>query len=153
MKKLIFVLGLYLMLTGCDRGRVFEAYRTIDPEGWHQDSIAVFRVEPFDTINGHNVFINIRNQGDYAFSNLWLFIDIESPDGTLLTDTVEFTLADHAGKWMGSGFGNLFDNQFLYKQNVFFPKSGLYQFRVKQGMRSRKLKGIHDVGLRVEQGN
>ncbi|MCW0483848.1 gliding motility lipoprotein GldH [Gaoshiqia sediminis] len=153
MKKLIFLLGWIIALSACDQGRVFEDYRTFDTDGWHKDSTVVFTLEPTDTLGGHNVLINIRNMGNYPNSNIWLFIDVRSPDGSLLKDTVEFTLADPTGKWKGSGIGDLFDNQFLYKQNVFFPSAGEYQFRIRHGMRAKNLKGIQDIGIRVEKKN
>ena len=140
-----------MILVACDSNRVFEEYKTIDPAGWHKDSVASFTVEIQDVEPGHNLYMNIRNQGNYPNSNLWLFLEVQSPDGQTLTDTVEYILAEKTGKWTGSGIGDLFDNQFLYQQNVRFEQAGEYRFLIRQGMRAIQLKGIHDIGLRVEK--
>jgi len=147
----IYIIGLFLLLVSCDQNRVFESYKTLDQSGWHKDSLLVFPVEVKLTGPSHNLYINLRNSGDYQFSNIWLFINIKSPDGKVLTDTVEFQLADPSGKWQGNGIGDLFDNQFDYKEGVFFPTPGIYEFTIQQGMRSENLKGIQDVGLRIEK--
>lgn len=153
MKNLVFFGLFVVILVSCDSKRVFEDYKTIDNEEWNKDSVALFKVNLEDTTQNYNLYINIRNSGKYPNSNIWLFVDIKSPDGELLTDTVEYILADNRGKWVGSGIGDLFDSQFLYKQNVYFPHGGEYTFSIKQGMRETNLQGIQDIGLRIEKGN
>ena len=153
MKKVFKGIVFLLTLVACDANSVFEEYKPIAPGGWDKDSLACFNVEVDDTIQKYNLYVNIRNKGNYANSNIWLFLDIKSPDGQLLTDTVEYILAERSGKWRGSGIGDLFDNQFVYRTNVMFEKSGMYRFIIRHGMRTKKLKGIHDIGLRVETQN
>jgi gliding motility-associated lipoprotein GldH len=154
MKKAVFyIIGILLIagITSCDRKRVFEEYKTLDKNGWNKDSVVVFKVNLDDTIKNHNLYVNIRNKGTYGYSNLWLFLSIGSPDGKMVTDTVEFTLAEPSGKWKGSGIGDLHDNQILYKKSVWFPQKGNYSFHIKQGMRDNVLKGIRDIGIRIEK--
>ena len=154
MKQLFFYLlclSLIANLVSCDRKRVFESYYELDKKGWHKDSVVVFNVQLTDTIKNHNLYVNIRNKGTYAYSNLWLFLSIGSPDGALRTDTVEFTLAEPSGKWKGSGVGGLHDNHILYKKSVYFPHKGNYTFSIKQGMRDNVLEGIRDIGIRIEK--
>lgn len=154
MKQIVFYLLSILMVIGiisCDRKRVFEAYQPIGEKGWNKDSIVIFNLELNDTIRNHNLYVNIRNKGTYPYSNLWLFLSIGSPDGKILTDTVEFSLAEASGRWRGSGIGDLHDNQILYKSSVYFPHKGEYTFQIKQGMRDNVLQGIRDVGIRIEK--
>ncbi len=143
---IVVVAGLY----SCDRRKVFEAYKKIDDKGWNKDSVVAFNVHLTDTMKNHNLFVNIRNKGNYPYSNIYLFLSIVSPDGTNHIDTVEFTLADPSGKWRGKGIGGLHDNQIPYKNKVYFPRQGDYKFMIKQGMRDNVLQGIRDVGFRVE---
>lgn len=154
MKQIIFYILSILLLAGivsCDRQRVFESYQKLDENGWHKDSVLVFNIALTDTIKNHNLYVNIRNEGTYPYSNLWLFLTIGSPDGKQLTDTVEFSLAEPSGRWKGSGIGDLHDNQILYKSSVYFPNKGDYTFQIKQGMRDNVLQGIRDVGIRIEK--
>ena len=149
----IFILILATGLASCDRKKVFESYKELNPLGWNKDSVVVFNVQLTDTTKNHNLYVNIRNKGNYPYSNIYLFLSVGAPDGTLLTDTVEFTLAEASGKWKGSGIGGLYDNQILYKSSVYFPHSGDYTFSIKQGMRDNLLEGIRDIGLRIEKVN
>lgn len=154
MKQIIYITLSILFIAGiasCDRKRVFEAYKTLDEKGWNKDSVVTFNINLTDTTRNHNLYVNIRNEGTYPYSNLWLFLTIGSPDGKQLTDTVEFTLAEPSGRWKGSGIGDLHDNQILYKSSVYFPKKGDYTFSIKQGMRDNVLQGIRDVGMRIEK--
>ncbi len=150
---LIIILGIFLIsgIISCDRKRVFEAYQPLGEKGWNKDSVVVFNVELTDTIRNHNLYVNIRNKGTYPYSNLWLFLSIGSPDGISRTDTVEFSLAEASGRWKGSGIGDLYDNQILYKSSAYFPHKGNYTFQIKQGMRDNVLEGIRDIGIRIEK--
>jgi len=145
------IFSLFIGIIACDQKKVFEAYHQIDEKGWNKDSVVVFNVHLTDTIKNHNLYVNIRNKGNYAYSNIYLFLTIGSPDGAMRTDTIEFTLADPSGKWRGSGIGGLHDNQIPYKSSVYFPHKGDYKFMIKQGMRDNVLPGIRDVGFRVEK--
>jgi len=148
---IFLIFSLFIGTIACDQKKVFEAYHQIDEKGWNKDSVVVFNVHLSDTIKNHNLYVNIRNKGTYAYSNIYLFLTIGSPDGVMRTDTVEFTLADPSGKWRGSGIGGLHDNQIPYKSSVYFPHKGDYKFMIKQGMRDNVLQGIRDVGFRVEK--
>jgi gliding motility-associated lipoprotein GldH len=97
------------------------------------------------------MYLNVRNRGDYSNRNIWLSVGMYSPEGRLTTDTVEFILADPSGRWKGSGIGDLFDNRILYKQDMEFPVAGEYRFMIRQAMRPVRLKGIYDVGMRLEK--
>lgn len=151
MKRVILFLLTIVSFTACDRTRVFESYHEIDGTGWNKDSVVTFKFTIEDTIQGHNLYINLRNKGNYPNSNIWLFLSVDSPDGTTLSDTIEFTLADPTGKWLGSGLGDLFDNQIIYRSNIYFPQTGAYLFNIQHGMRSEILEGIRDIGIRVEK--
>lgn len=153
MRYVIILTGVLWFFTSCDTKRVFEEYKSVGNKGWHKDSAMVFSVNLQDTFSKYSMYLNIRNIGNYPNRNIWLSIAMHSPDGQLMTDTVEFILADPSGRWKGSGIGDLFDNQVLYKQNLEFPVAGEYQFFIRQAMRTVRLKGIQDVGMRLEKRN
>lgn len=144
--------GIFLAaFSACDTNRVFEEYHPIFEGSWHKDSLVVFDVPVSDTLQNHHLYINIRNDINYGYSNLWLFVKIKHPGGMAVQDTFEMALADPSGKWLGQGFGGLKTRQAIYRSSVFFPDSGDYKISIQQGMRENVLKGISDVGLRVEK--
>jgi gliding motility-associated lipoprotein GldH len=152
MRYLIF-LSLILVLSSCDPNRVFEKNTKI-PEGiWSKDNIIQFELQIEDTITSHNLYVNLRNTSLYPMSNLYLFITTTAPSGHTVRDTVEVILADEKGKWLGSGLGDIWDLQQLYKQKVRFAQRGTYKFDFEQAMRNEKLPFVLDVGLRVEKAN
>lgn len=148
---LISLLALLLLASACDSSVVFEEHRPIPAEGWHYNNQVVFEALVNDTTNLHNLYIDVRNTTDYGFSNFFVFLDIEFPDGNMFRDTIECTLSDRTGKWTGKGFGKIRSNRFLFRTDVWFPLEGTYVFRIEQAMRIEMLEGISDIGIRIEK--
>lgn len=147
----IIWLMLIASICSCDRNRVYEENISIPDHRWSRKNVLVFNVEISDTVNPHNIFVNIRNGGQYQYSNLFLFIRTVSPSGQWIRDTVECTLANEKGRWLGSGLGDIAALRVPYKINVRFPYQGLYTFEIEQAMRTEELKHLFDIGLRVER--
>jgi len=156
MKQLIliccFVVSCF-SIASCDSNRVYEHYEKIPDYKWNMENVLRFEVEITDTINSHNLYLNVRNSGAYAYSNMWLFVKRTNPDGITVEEKFECTLASEKGEWFGSGFGDIFDLQIPYKQQVVFPKSGTYIFEMVQGMRVEELENVVNVGIRIEKAN
>lgn len=148
---ILFLIGTLAATISCDNKMVYEKYISIPELKWHVDSLINFNVNIPDSTQNHNLYFNIRNSVNYPFRNLWLFISVTPPNGEILTDTVEFTLAAPNGKWMGKGHGKFRDNQFIYRRNVYFPNPGQYNFQIQHGMRTPELNGVSDIGIRVEK--
>ena len=148
--QLIMIVASLPVLFACRQNLVFEQYQNISDQKWYKDSVLVFNVAIEDTTQNNNFIINVRNDVDYEYSNLWLFLSIEQPDGKILDDKFEIALADPSGQWLGNGFGGLKTREAVYRRNIFFPVSGEYKIRIQQGMREDYLKGISDIGIRIE---
>jgi gliding motility-associated lipoprotein GldH len=156
MKKLgfQFFAGCFFLIAiqACNKSGIFNEYKTIPQAVWNRDSLVQFQVPVADTLQRHNLFIGVRNDIEYKYSNLWLFVEIVQPgDTTAVKDTFEFTLADPSGKWLGSGFGGVKTNEVLFRNNVYFPVAGQYNVKIQHGMRGKLLEGITDIGFRVEK--
>lgn len=153
--KTLLISGLVtlLMMTSCDPSRVFDEYQTIPGAVWEKDTTWAFSFNIARTTQNNNIWFNVRNDQNYEFSNLWLFVTLEAPSGKAVTDTVQLLLADPAGKWLGKGFSGVYDNRLIFRRNVFFPESGRYTLYVRHGMRPVTLRGITDMGIRIEKLN
>jgi gliding motility-associated lipoprotein GldH len=154
MKKKIFILFSFviiLALFACKSDKLYEEYRTIDSSGWNKDSVAIFSFKVDKTYLNYNLFVDVRNRGDYSNSNLWLFVDITAPDYTCIHDTIEYQLAYPSGKWTGKGSSGIYTNQFPFRENVFFPIAGTYTISIRHAMRNEPLKGISDIGFGVKR--
>ncbi len=106
-----------------------------------------------DTVTAQNIYINVRNGGNYQFSNLFLFLTAHTPKGEVSHDTLELTLADERGKWLGAGSGDVWDNRILFRRNFRFTEAGMWRFELQQAMRINPLPQILDAGMRIERAN
>ena len=147
---------LWLMIFSCDSNRVFDTYNSLSGV-WSQDDIQIFKYESKDSISNYNLFVNIRNTEDYPFNNLFIITELTYPQGKTLSDTLEYAMAYPDGKLIGSGFTSLKENKLIYKEAFQFDEPGEYTFQISQAMRKydhingvKELKGISDVGLRIE---
>ena len=137
---------------------VYDQYKSIEKHSWDSEQPIDFIVSNSDTISTKNVFINIRNNKNYEFNSLFLIAKMEFPSGYKVVDTLEYEMTDVFGNWLGSGFTDVKENKLFYKENVIFSEKGEYKFKVYQATRSvndiegeNPLKGITDVGLRIEK--
>jgi gliding motility-associated lipoprotein GldH len=144
----IFLLS-SLLLVGCDQNVVFENNIMISPDGWKQDEVVQFEWDITDTISLHNFYVSIRNGEGYQYSNIFLFVSMEFPNGKMSVDTIDCPLADADGHWLGSGLGDLYDNRIIFKERKKFPMAGHYRITIQQAMRKENLEEIHDVGFRL----
>jgi len=147
-----------VLFTSCDLSRVYEENKEIESGIWNVHDTITFEVNLLDTLSLLNFYINVRNAGMYPYANLYMFVTITFPNGKTHRDTVECILADNKG-WLGSGLGDIWDNQILYRKGVRIPISGKYIFSYEQAQRSgefayiENLPFIMDVGLRIEKQN
>jgi len=146
----IIVISIVLSLAGCNQNRVYEKFIVIENEVWNVDNKIKFDVDITDSLSINDIYINIRHSSLYPYQNLFLFINTTAPSGASIRDTFECYLADDKGKWYGSGLGDIWDNQIIYKRNVRFPFCGIYSFELEQAMRTENLPFISDIGLRIE---
>ncbi len=140
-----------VFMASCQPGVVYHEHGSLPAEGWHYRDGILFEAEIEDTVSLHQLFIDVRNTTEYEYSNLFLFLDIEFPGNRTIRDTLECVLADRRGQWTGKGSGRIRSNRFLFRDDVWFPESGTYRFTVYQGMRHDTLKGLSDVGIRIEK--
>ena len=148
--SLIISIFCFVLLFSCNSDVVFEKYEQIPGKEWKKYGKINFEVEISDTVNFHNLFINIRNLANYPYKNMFLFIKTTSPNNYFIKDTFECILADDRGKWLGRGLGDIWDNKILYKENIRFSITGTYKFEFEQAMRI-DLPSIEDVGFSIEQ--
>ena len=159
MRNIFIVLLLAGAILSCtDKNIVFDKYQSIPDAQWNRDSIIHFSFSPIDTISKNNIYINLRNNHNYGYSNLFLIVQIDFPNATQVVDTLEYEMADAEGKFLGTGFTDIKENKLEYKQNVVFPVKGIYGISIQQAMRKsgeveglEYLDGVSDIGLEIEK--
>jgi len=153
---LLILIIVSVCLMSCDKKREFDEYQSI-PNKWNKDSIITFKLQNIDSVQNYNLFINVRNNSDFAFSNLFLIAQIQFPQGKVITDTLEYQMATPNGQWLGTGFGDIKANKLWYKENFRFNEAGEFKVSIQQAMRKNRseqgienLEGITQVGFRIE---
>jgi len=143
----------FLLLSGCDTGRVYEEFHEIPSYNWNKGDTVSFDTEIKDTNEAYNMILHIRNGENYPYRNLYLFLTTGYPDGRISVDTLEFYFYEEGGKPLGKCSGDICNNSFLIEQNVRFDQAGKYRFGFVHGMRREDgiLPYVMDVGLRIEK--
>jgi gliding motility-associated lipoprotein GldH len=144
-----------ILLFSCDKKRVFDEYKSVG-SAWHKDSIVTFDLPVLDSTKRYDLFVNLRNNNNYPFNNLFLIVAIEMPNGFTKVDTLEYQMANPDGTLLGNGFTDIKESKLYLKENVKFR--GKYKVHIKQAVRQSgkipgvlELEGITDVGFRIEQ--
>ncbi|MFQ3305226.1 MAG: gliding motility-associated lipoprotein GldH [Patiriisocius sp.] len=156
-KLLIFLLVLFLILS-CNDISEFNKYKALENSSWKSGEKITFNFEVKDTIVPKNLFINIRNNNDYEFSNLYVITALTFPNNILVIDTLQYEMAAASGKFLGNGFSEVKDNKLFYKERKVFPLTGKYVLNIRHAMRKNgkvnaieNLNGIQDVGFSIEK--
>lgn len=159
-KLLLFFVTLVTFLISCDSSGVFDQYKSLKGSSWSMDEPVVFEFQIQDTLSKNDLFINIRNNADYSYSNLFIITHLDFPNGKKIVDTLEYEMADNKGRFLGSGISEIKESKLFYKEGKVFEASGDYKISIKQAMRSngsvegiKELNGITDVGFRIEKIN
>ncbi len=152
LNKLVSLLIVILALqgTGCRNNVLFTDSTAFLSETWKVENVAEFDPLISDTATIQNIFFTIRTGSAYPFRNIWLFVNTVSPSGKSITDTLQYMLADGKGKWYGRGIGDVKELNLPFRNGVWFPEKGTYHFKIRHGMRVESLKGVYDLGLRIE---
>ena len=152
--KLLFFLTIILFFSSCNKSFIYGDDIDINSAGWHKDSILVFKS---DSLTGLPSIIkigfNIRNNIDYYFSNMYLFIEIDIPGKSeSLKDTINHLLMTPDGYWLeGVEGSNIKESMVYYPYAIKNPPGGIYTIKVQQGMRDDVLKGVVSIGSLIEK--
>lgn len=150
-------LGLIVIVSAiafsCGTGSIVQDKFTVPNGEWKINQVFTSKVPVTDTVNPYNFYLNIRNGGDYPYSNLHIFVTTTFPNGKKAIDTVNCELADKSGRWLGKGLGDVLDNRIMYRYNRVFPMKGLYKISLQHAMRDTVVPAILNLGISVEQAN
>jgi gliding motility-associated lipoprotein GldH len=153
----IYLLFLGLGLQACSDDAWFIKQNNLAEGAWSQEKELVFSIPVNDSISKNDVFIILRNNNEYPYSNIYIETRMDFPDGKNIIDTLEYQMADARGNWLGTGISEVKESVLFYKEGVEFPVTGMYRLGLKPLMRDlgsvegrKELPGIISVGLKIE---
>ncbi|WP_027076610.1 gliding motility lipoprotein GldH [Maribacter antarcticus] len=160
MRKLSCLVMLGVMVISCNTNIVRSEYKSVNGSVWNKDDVKEFAFSEMDSLQEYQIFINVRNDQNFRFSNLFLIAALNTPEGEVVQDTLEYVMALPDGTWLGKGGGSLKENKLWYKENIVFPTSGVYTLKLSHAMRKNGnvsgvigLEGITDVGIEIIETN
>lgn len=149
----ISILALFAagVLSACDDQTVYHSYQSVPEKGWGKSDTLFFDVPVYDSLDILRLSTGVRNGNNYPYQDLYLFVSHNLEDSTRWqTDTLKFVLSDKEGKWIGTGWGNLYQStQPLRSAIIRHP--GNYTIKVAHGMKDETLNGINDIGIKIER--
>ena len=149
--RIIFVfLSLFLLV--CCNTNTESSYSVFEEDSWHADSIITLSHSVVDSTTKHNLYLKIRHNTEFEYQNIFLFVDFQEK-----RDTIEVTLSEKNGKWLGSGFGDIKEVEYCFAKEVIFNSKKTSNFTVEQAMRYgdqpviTNLKGIIALGINIKK--
>lgn len=148
LNKILLILSIGLFLVSCGERPLFDNSYSFESRAWNEDEKAVFHIEAADTITPYYFDLQLRTTTDFAFSNLWVMVEITAPDGSTSKQAVKVNIADDKGKWIGTRSGSMVNSSMRFSaQN--FPLAGEYLFVLSQATNQPEIEEIVDVGIRI----
>ena len=147
-----------ISLFSCGNKEGFDEQKAISKEGLTPKAI-VFEVPAQELNNSpQNIFIWLRNNPEYEFSNIFLIATLKVNNEIYIQDTLEYAMTAPDGSWLGKGFTELKENKLWWKEGLVIPQEGPVKIEIAQAMRNNgkpegvpKLKGIVSLGISIEE--
>ncbi|SEM07186.1 gliding motility-associated lipoprotein GldH [bacterium A37T11] len=147
--RIRILLGLLFCFMACKDDALLDESLPIANQKWEYTYKPAFTVRISDISKPYNLYLHLRHTAAYKYSNLYLVVHQQYPNGRKTSIRIELKLAETDGRWLGKGSGNLYSRQVCFANAYHFPDEGNYVFSVEQNMRENPLAEIQDVGLRV----
>lgn len=149
MRTLIFFLFLIIIFASCNTLDVYEKTTFFKKHEWSNNQPLQFSFEITDTNTLYNLFFVLRHEDAYKYNNIWVDINMQSPDTTILVKR-NFILSDNE-KWLGNAMSDIIEHRIKFSSVPAKLKKGKYIFTLKQIMREDPLPFILNTGIRVER--
>ena len=156
LNKIVIAFVLTVSISCTSQGG-FTHYESVAKEGLSPRPV-VFKI-PSSALkeSPQNLFIRIRNNTEYKFSNIFLIASLKAGDQQVLQDTLEYAMAAKDGSWLGIGFTELKESKLWWKKGIKIPTERPVQIEISQAIRDNgsangvsELKGIVSVGISIE---
>ena len=125
---------------------------TIPAKGWDLNETLYFQDSLRDDVAEKMHFeVNLRHTNMYPYQNLWMYIRTRTSDGTNRLDSINWTLSEPSGRWLGSGWGSLYSLSQRLPDLSIKKTFGTrwFSIEVQHGLQDQTLPGIDDVGIHL----
>ena len=88
MKKLSFFFCVLLFAVACSYSSHLKTYKFSN--GWEKNEIVTFDFKVPEGKTNYNLFLLLRHNNNYSFSNIFLITELKLANGSILGDTLDF---------------------------------------------------------------
>jgi gliding motility-associated lipoprotein GldH len=147
-----FILSfLILCICACTTVDLYEKSVTIPGHAWKRSFRPSFEFTIKDTASLYEVFLVLRHNEKYNYSNIYVNIYIQAPGrDSLVKIRRDLLLATNEKGWLGTGMDDIYEHRIKLTEPEPF-KAGTYTFSLEQIMREDPLKNVLNAGIRVEK--
>lgn len=124
-------------------------------DGWKSSETVTFIINKTPDLEG-DVFINLRNDNNYMYSNIFLITSLIKDGVEIRKDTLEYLMTDKKGKFLGNGFGNVKESILYWQEDYPFSSKSKYSLSMNHAVRKngkqfgmKVLPGILSVGVSI----
>lgn len=149
--NLFLFLSTLFLLIQCDSPHFYQEQVGVK-NNWDKNQAVQFQFEIKDTAQHYDFYFLSRNNNEYPYSNLYLFTQLKTPKGEVITDTLQYYLAFQDGEWVGTG-NRLKELYLMYREDAALKDTGKYQLSIWHGMREDQLIGIEDLSLIMDKSD
>lgn len=137
-------------MASCGEQPLYEKSYSFKANRWTQDVKPAFKVDIQDTAQAYDFTITFRVTTDYAYNNVWFYLNTKTPDGITAREPFEMKITNPDGSWAGKKTGTVVETQLNFKRRK-LPKKGSYYFTLEQGITMQSLDEVLDIGLNVDK--
>lgn len=147
---LLFLLFISFGLVSCSSDEPLLAIQyQFDNQVWTWDDPVTFHFSSPDTVEKYNLYLEVYNQKDYPYQNLYTKIVTYFPDGDSTSQVLSLDIFDKRGRHNGECPGDLCTVQFIMQENFTFRQEGDHRIILHQQMRDDSLRFIHGLELQI----
>ena len=150
-QNFFFLLSLLFLFPACQSNVVYKESVKIENQEWSYQDTIDFEVPISDTSQFYQIILDINHSQEFPFENLYVLIYSKLPNGERFKERVSLPFMNQAGIWFGKCSGENCQLAINLQEKVKFESQGKYVFTIEQHTRNNPIKGIREVGFRVEQ--
>lgn len=150
----VFIL-IFFLLTSCSDSDLVNPYEFSN--GWKNGEVVQFDFKGTETKKNQNLFLILRHNKNYSFSNIFLITEMKFENDSIKRDTLEYRLSEKNGKWLGKTRLSIVEHTLPFKKNLEILKDSTYSITITNSMRLinqvspiQNLENILDLGLLIE---
>jgi gliding motility-associated lipoprotein GldH len=117
---------------------------------WKQNVKPSFIVDIKDATKEYDFVLTLRTTTEYKFSNLWIYMNTQTPNKESARESFEIKITNPDGSWIGKKTGTIVENSLNFKRRK-LPLKGKYTFILEQGITDSKIDQVLDIGLVVTE--